>query len=335
MKLINRLLSNHAIADPNESGKVDNAIELRSITKAFRGFKALHDITVNFPTGVTGLLGPNGAGKSTLIKILLGLLRASSGAGTVLGKTIWQQSKEIRQLVGYMPEDDCYLPSLSGVQCVQFAARLNCLPSTEALRRSHEILDFCGAGQERYRTVETYSTGMRQKLKFAQALVHDPKLLILDEPTSGLDPDERDAMLNRIRVLSRSHQKSIVICTHILPDVQQVSDFVVILSSGRVSVAKPMAELARPLVPALQVRTLGSAEALQNALRAQNLETKLSSNGLLIVQSDSDECVKAIWQAAANQGIVIRSLTPARNSMETIFLEAVQSTTQSTRHADS
>jgi len=320
---------------PNLPDCTENAIELRSITKSFRRFQALHDVTVDFPVGVTGLLGPNGAGKSTLIKILLGLLRSTSGTGLVLGKEIWKQSQEIRQLVGYMPEDDCYLPSLSGVECVQFAARLNCLPATEALRRSHEILDFCGAGQERYRTVETYSTGMRQKLKFAQALVHDPKLLILDEPTSGLDPDERDAMLNRIRVLSRSHQKSIVICTHILPDVQQVSDFVVILSSGRVSVAKPMTELSRPLVPALQVRTLGPPDRLRDCLQLKGFDVKLSSTGLLLVQSDSRECFKAIWQTAAELEMVIRSITPARNSMETIFLEAVQSTTQATENADS
>ncbi|RPH79927.1 MAG: ABC transporter ATP-binding protein, partial [Planctomycetaceae bacterium] len=168
-------------------------IELRGVTKAFDRFQALHDITTTIPAGVTGLLGPNGAGKSTLIKILLGLLKASAGEAQVLGFDVWRQSKTIRQLVGYMPEDDCYLPTLSGVESVQFAARLNSMPAIEALRRAHEILDFCGAGQERYRTVETYSTGMRQKLKFAQALVHDPPLLILDEPTSGLDPDEREA----------------------------------------------------------------------------------------------------------------------------------------------
>jgi ABC-2 type transport system ATP-binding protein len=333
--LIDRLLSIRPFTETIDASRMENAIELRSVTKNFRGFAALHDITVNFPIGVTGLLGPNGAGKSTLIKILLGLLRATSGTGVVLGREIWQQSKAIRQVVGYMPEDDCYLPSLSGVECVQFAARLNCLPPTEALRRSHEILDFCGAGQERYRTVETYSTGMRQKLKFAQAIVHDPALLILDEPTSGLDPDERDAMLNRIRILARSHQKSIVICTHILPDVQQVSDFVVILASGRVSVAKPMLELSRPLVPSMQVRTLGPADALRDSLRAKGFEAKLGPTGLLVVESDSDECVRAIWQSAAEQSIVVRSLTPARNSMETIFLEAVQSTAESTKHADS
>ncbi len=295
----------------------------------------MHDISVNIPTGVTGLLGPNGAGKSTLIKILLGLLRATSGDGTVLGLPVWQNSKQIRQLVGYMPEDDCYLPSQTGVECVQFAARLNCVPAIEALRRAHEILDFCGAGQERYRTVETYSTGMRQKLKFAQALVHDPPLLILDEPTSGLDPDEREMMLNRIRVLARAHGKSIVICTHILPDVQQVSDFVVILASGRVSVANTMAELARPSVPALQIRVLGSPEKLMVALQAKGMDVKLGPMATIVVEGDSDERIQAIWKTAHEQDVIVRSLTPARNSMEAIFLEAVQNTPKVNVNANS
>jgi len=310
-------------------------IELTSITKSFRKFQALHDISVSMPAGVTGLLGPNGAGKSTLIKILLGLLRATSGDGHVLGKQLWRNSREIRQLVGYMPEDDCYLPSLSGVECVQFAARLNCIPATEALRRSHEILDFCGAGQERYRNVETYSTGMRQKLKFAQAIVHDPPLLILDEPTAGLDPDERDSMLHRIRGLSRVHGKSIVICTHILPDVQQVSDFVVILAAGRVSVAKPMAELSRPTIPSMQVRTLGSASLLQEALQARGMSVSINQTGALNVEGNSEQDIKSIWQTAAQHNVVIRSMTPARNSMETIFLEAIQAVPQGSKHAHS
>jgi ABC-2 type transport system ATP-binding protein len=316
---------------PNAS--IENVVELKAITKSFKKFQALHDITTTVPRGVTGLLGPNGAGKSTLIKILLGLLRASSGQGAVLGLDVWQSSKQIRQSVGYMPEDDCYLPTLTGVECVQFAARLNCLPPLEALRRAHEILDFCGAGQERYRTVETYSTGMRQKLKFAQALVHDPPLLILDEPTSGLDPDEREAMLNRIRVLAKSHGKSIIFCTHILPDVQHVSDFVVILAAGRVSVANSLAELSRPQVPSLHVRTIGHTDKLARAL-ADKFQTKDGPLGTLVVLGDSADCIREIWRTASTNDIVIRSLTPARNSMESIFLDAVQSATAGVPHAN-
>ncbi len=243
-----------------------------------------------------------------------------------MGLQIGVDNLEIRHLVGYMPEDDCFLPQLTGVESVQFAARLNRLPGLEALRRAHEILDFCGAGQERYRTVETYSTGMRQKLKFAQALVHDPPVLILDEPTSGLDPDERDAMLNRIRVLSKEHGKTVLICTHILPDVQHVSDDVVILAAGQVSVAKSLTELSRPMVPSLNVRVIGSPEAFASSLKERGLETSVGPFGVLTVAGDSKEQVQLIWQTARETDVPIRSLTPARNSMESIFLEAVKGT---------
>ncbi len=206
-----------------------SVIHLDNITKDYGRFRALEDVSLDIESGVTGLLGPNGAGKSTLIKVLLGLLRLTSGSGRLLGFQLGRNNKEIRANVGFMPEDDCYLYGLSGVESVQLAAQLSCFPAIEGLRRAHEILDFCGMGQERYRAVETYSTGMRQKLRFAQAIVHDPPVLILDEPTSGLDPEERVAMLNRIRRLARDEGKAVVICTHILPDVQAVSDAVVIL----------------------------------------------------------------------------------------------------------
>jgi ABC-2 type transport system ATP-binding protein len=305
----------------------DAVIALEGVTKSYGSFRALHDITTRIPPGVTGLLGPNGAGKSTLIKILLGLLKATTGKASVLGHDVWNDNMKIRELVGYMPEDDCYLPSLSGVECVQFAARLNRFPAIESLRRAHEILDFCGAGQERYRPVETYSTGMRQKLKFAQALVHDPPLLILDEPTSGLDPDERESMLNRIKLLHASHGKSIVICTHILPDVQQVSNHVVILAAGRVSVANSMAELSRPASPALHLRVAGPPERMIAALSERQIEAQAGPLGSIVVMGDSEDSIREVWRAAAQHGIAIRSLGPARNSMETIFLEAVRGAT--------
>jgi ABC-2 type transport system ATP-binding protein len=310
-------------------------IELKNVTKSYRQFYALRDVSLVVPSGITGLLGPNGAGKSTLIKILLGLLKANSGQATMLDLDVWTQRHQIRQLVGYMPEDDCYLPGLAGVECVQFAARLSGMPALGALRRAHEILDFCGAGQERYRRVETYSTGMRQKLKFAQALVHDPSLLVLDEPTSGLDPDERESMLNRIRVLARAHGKSIVICTQILPDVQLISDHVVILAAGRVSVAKSLAELARPQVAALNLRTVGATDKLIKALSARRLVAREESCGTVIVEGDSNDCIREIWRAAADSDNVIRSLTPTRNSMEAIFLEAVQHSTGGASDANS
>lgn len=302
----------------------DEIVALDGVTKQFGRLWALDDVVLSINPGVTGLLGPNGAGKSTLIKILLGLLTATEGEGHVLGYELGTESRLIRENVGYMPEDDCYLPALSGVECVQFAARLCRFPAIEALRRAHEILDFCGAGQERYRPVETYSTGMRQKLKFAQALVHDPPLLILDEPTSGLDPEERDAMLNRIRVLSDRHDKSVILCTHILPDVQVVSDSVVILARGRVCEADTLSNLSKADSPAVTVRTVGVHDSLRNELVSRGLSVRDGELGALIVDGAESETAAAVWQAASQTDTIVRSLTPAQNSMEAIFLDAVQ-----------
>ena len=169
---------------------MSNLITLNNIVKDYASMRALDGIDLEISTGVTGLLGPNGAGKSTLIKLLMGLVKLTSGTGTVFGQRLGIDGRLIRDNVGYMPEDDCYIPGMSGVEVVQFSACLAGLPGTEALRRAHEILDFCGMKQERYREIDTFSTGMRQKVKFAAAIVHDPGFLILDEPTSGLDPEE-------------------------------------------------------------------------------------------------------------------------------------------------
>ena len=304
--------------------KATEIVRLDGVTKVFGAVRVLDNISLVITPGVTGLLGPNGAGKSTLIKILLGLLRATSGSGTVLGFQLGSESRAIRARVGFMPEDDCYLPALSGVECVQFSAQLCDFPEIEALRRAHEILDFCGAGQEHYRHVETYSTGMRQKLKFAQALVHDPPLLILDEPTSGLDPEERDAMLSRIRVLARKHDKSVVICTHILPDVQAVSDAVAILVEGQVRVSDRLEDLSRPESPSIHVRTIGSPNSLQDVLRQQGVESHVTDRGELSVSGDDSSVASIVWNAARESETLIQSIKPARNSMEAIFLDAVQ-----------
>ena len=212
---------------------------------------------------------------------------------------------------------------MTGIESVQFVARLSRLPATEALRRSHEILDFCGAGQERYRPVETYSTGMRQKLRFAQSIVHDPRVLILDEPTSGLDPEERDAMLNRIRVLARSG-KAILLCTHILPDVQTVCDAVVILAKGKVQVSDTLTELSRPAMPSLQVRLLGTTGTFRDRIRACGIDVEEQTSGALLLRGAPDELAGTVWRVAGECGVGVRSLTPSRNSLEEIFLNAVR-----------
>lgn len=307
--------------------KDQEIVHLERIDKLYGGISALVDVSLDLGPGITGLLGPNGAGKTTLIKVLLGLVKVSAGQGHVLGYPIGQQSHAIRQCVGYMPEDDCYLAGLTGVETVQLGARLSGLPSLEALRRAHEILDFCGMKEERYRATATYSLGMRQKLKFALAIVHDPTLLILDEPTAGLDPMEREEMLSRVQVLARKWSKAVLLSTHILPDVQTICDWVVILAQGRVRVSESIAVLNRPSQPAYWVQTLGPVEPLAQWALSEQIPSEILDDHSLRIRSAEPEIAQRLWHGAYQCGVVIRSLQPAKNSLETIFLEALGETT--------
>lgn len=310
---------------------MDALIALDQITKDYGTLRALDGVSLSLAPGVIGLLGPNGAGKSTLLKVLMGLVRVTRGSGGVLGWRLGKDVRQIRARVGYMPEDDCYLAGLAGVEVVRFLARLSGLPSIEALRRAHEMLDFCGIEEERYRNVETYSTGMRQKLKFAEAIVHDPPLLILDEPTSGLDPEEREAMLGRVRILAARMGKSVLISTHILPDVQAICDTVVILAKGRVRVVDRLETLCRPVSPVWHVRVLGQAGPLADRMRRERLEVREESSDALAVSAADGAMVQRVWQWAREAGVGIRALVPAQNSLEQIFLDAVREGS----HADS
>lgn len=301
-------------------------IELSHLTKDYGKFRALSDVNLTLHPGVTGLLGPNGAGKSTLIKLLLGLVKMTSGTGSVLGHDVVKEASAIRSKVGYMPEDDCYMHGLSGIECVQVAARLSCLPSTEGLRRGHEILDFCGMGQERYRNVETYSTGMRQKLRFAMSIVHDPELLILDEPTSGLDPEERQAMLNRIGILSKKFGKAVMICTHILPDVKVVCDSVAILAGGEIRLVDKLEALLKSPSPSVTVEVLDDADLLMDRLIAVGLTTSQSGRGRLQVEGKTADISSKIWEVASLNGVSIQNLRASQSSLEEVFLNAVKET---------
>lgn len=275
---------------------------------------------------MTGLLGPNGSGKSTLIKSLLGLVRTQQGSGSVLGMEWPQRVREIRDQVGYLPEDDCYIAGLNGIESVAFMAHLAGLPGTEGLRRAHEICDFCDIGEERYRPVESYSTGMRQKLKFAQALVHDPPFLILDEPTTGLDPDQREAMLRRIRTLYRTHGKSILLSTHILPDVRSVCDQVIMLVGGQVRIIDTLENLSRPAEPTVHIAIYGDSAPLAERLREDGFSVTEDSDGSLRIAGIDTDQIPGLWQKAAETGACVRRLTPAMNSLDEIFFHAASET---------
>ncbi|MFM8435156.1 MAG: ABC transporter ATP-binding protein, partial [Planctomycetia bacterium] len=194
----------------------DLPVRLDGVVKRYGQRTVLEGVSCTVPPGITGLVGPNGAGKSTLVRSILGLVRLAGGTARVFGIDPAQDPRQVRRLVGVVPEDECTVPGLAAVEMVRYAARLSGLPGTEALRRAHEVLDWCDAGQERYREIETLSVGMRQKVAFAAAIVHDPPLVILDEPTNGLDPLERQAMLGRLTTLARDHGKTVLVSTHVL-----------------------------------------------------------------------------------------------------------------------
>ncbi|MGH7057885.1 MAG: ABC transporter ATP-binding protein, partial [Acetobacteraceae bacterium] len=204
------------IMGPIAANDKEAMIDLRDVSRWYGSFQALRDVTFQLAPGRVGLLGPNGAGKSTLLKILLGLLPPSSGGGRILGHALGADGTALRRAIGYMPESDALIPGLRGAEYVALAGELYGMPRREAQRRAHEVLTYLELEDARYRRLEEYSTGMKQRLKLAQALVHDPPMLLLDEPTSGLDPAGRDAMLRLLLTLGRDHGKSILLSTHLL-----------------------------------------------------------------------------------------------------------------------
>ncbi|MEE8378109.1 MAG: ABC transporter ATP-binding protein, partial [Candidatus Aminicenantaceae bacterium] len=208
------------------------SIDIQNITFQYGKTKALDSVSLNLPKGAIGLLGPNGAGKSTLLRILLGFLVPDKGDGSVLGYDIRKQQSMIRRYVGYMPEDDCLIPGMDAVSFTSYLGELSGMPQQEAMKRAHEVLFYVGLEESRYRRLETYSSGMKQRLKLAQALVHDPRLIFLDEPTSGLDPHGRQEILELIIDISSKKDIQVLISSHILSDIEATCNYVVILNKG-------------------------------------------------------------------------------------------------------
>ncbi len=254
-------------------GLLSPMIELNQVTKRYGGQLALDRLTSAIRPGAVGLLGPNGAGKSTLIKLLMGLVRFTSGSAKVLDLDVRTQSRRIRELVGYMPEDDCFFAGLRGIASVAYSGELAGVPPLTALRRAHEVLDYVLIGEERYRLVQTYSTGMKQKIKLAQALIHSPRLVFLDEPTSGLDPHGREKMLQLIRNLATRKDVSVVVSTHILKDVEACCDAVLMVGRGKLLVYDTLENLRRTANEICRVRFEGDRNAFLAALASDGCQT--------------------------------------------------------------
>jgi ABC-2 type transport system ATP-binding protein len=258
------------------------SIEIKDIHFSYGKVKALEGVSLDLPQGAAGLLGPNGAGKSTLIRILLGFLSPDKGGGRVLGYDIKDEQTEIRRYVGYMPEDDCFIPGLDAVSFTSYLGELSGMPRQEAMKRAHEVLFYVGLEESRYRKLETYSSGMKQRLKLAQAIVHDPKLIFLDEPTSGLDPQGRSEILELIIDISSKKDIQVLISSHILPDIELTCKYVVILNKGKLAAQGNISEL-KEIRDLYEMKIKGETDGFLRRLKAMKCKVEETEDGILTV----------------------------------------------------
>jgi ABC-2 type transport system ATP-binding protein len=302
-------------------------IHLDHLSRWYGKNQALRAVSVELPMGRVGLLGPNGAGKSTLMKILLGLLPPSSGGGQVLDRDVRTAGIELRRAIGYMPEADALVTGVRGADYVALAGELYGMPRKQALRRAHEVLTYLDLGDARYRRVEEYSTGMKQRLKLAQALVHDPPALLLDEPTSGMDPTGRDAMLDLLLRLGRDHGKAILLSTHLLGDIERVCDAVVILHEGRVLCQGPVHELCRRRQDRYRLQIQGNPDSFLDELRLEGVHL-LHDNGRgeLRVAVPVGWTTRAFFVLADHHGVLVRGLQVDDEDLEELFHRVVAET---------
>ncbi|KAB8186716.1 ABC transporter ATP-binding protein [Microbispora catharanthi] len=294
------------------------------LTKRFPRVTALDDLTVAAGTGVTGLVGANGAGKSTLIKILLGLLPPTSGRASVLGLDTATQGLEIRRVVGYMPEHDCLPPDISATEFVVHMAQMSGLPRTAARERAADTLRHVGLDEERYRPMGGYSTGMRQRVKLAQALVHDPRLVFLDEPTNGLDPQGRDDMLALIRRVGTEFGISVLVTSHLLGELERVCDHVIVIDGGRLLRSSAIREFTRA-EQTIAVEVEEGQQRLAERLTAGG-ETVAAQGRLLTVQVSADDpgrTYDAVRDAVCDLGLSLLRLEQRRGRIEDVFKEPV------------
>jgi ABC-2 type transport system ATP-binding protein len=303
---------------PGDAGTAAAVIRTDALTKRYPGdVTALAGLTVDIHSGITGLVGANGAGKSTLIKILLGLLPPTSGRAVVLGHNVAASGERIRTLTGYMPEHDCLPPDVTGTELVTHLGRMSGLPATAAKERAADSLRHVGMYEERYRQTGTYSTGMKQRVKLAQALVGDPRLLLLDEPTIGLDPAGRRSMLDLISRIGAEFGISIVVSSHLLGEIEQICDHLVVIDGGRLLRSDTMTSFTQ-VSQVLVIEVDEGIAALQAELATRGLEPRRSGRGLL-VRIDGDATYDMVRDAVADLGLPLNRLEQQRRRVEELF----------------
>lgn len=299
------------------------SVEIKDLHFSYGKLKALDGVDLSLPPGAIGLLGPNGAGKSTLLRILLGFLKPDRGEGRVLGYNIKTQQKMIRRYVGYMPEDDCLITHIDAVAFTSYLGELSGMPRQEAMKRAHEVLFYVGLEESRYRNLETYSSGMRQRLKLAQALVHDPKLIFLDEPTSGLDPHGRQEILELIMDISSKKDIQVLMSSHILSDIEAVCSYVLILNKGKVANQGDLQALKQLDYSLYELKVKGETERFVNTLRAMEWRVEETEDGMLKVYMPPGESPQEIFRVADAGGHQVRHFVKSQTSLEDLFAEVV------------
>ena len=299
----------------------ETLVEFEALTVRYGSRTALNGASGRFTRGATGLLGPNGAGKTTLLKALLGFLSPTSGKLEAFGLSPKAAPLEVRRRIGYMPEVDAHLPDLTAVQTVAFAGELSGLPQSESMRRAHEVLQFVGLGEERYRKVETYSTGMKQKVKLATALVHDPEIVLLDEPTNGLDPAGREEMLHLISDIVTLRGLSVVLCSHLLRDVEKVCENILVISGGAIRTQGRVEDLKKLDRDWYVVRVKTDTEKFIAEVKRRGAEAHPAPDAWRVALPEG-ATVAWIFDTATASGTQIRHLRKAEDTLEDIFLRA-------------
>jgi len=298
-------------------------ISSKNVTVRFGQIVALDSFSVDIPSGIVGLLGPNGAGKSTFIKAILGLLVPDKGDIKIAGRDSITESNVVRDMIGYMPEHDCLMESFAAIDFVSYMGQISGMKKRDAMPRSHEMLDFVGIGEERYRLISSYSTGMKQRVKLAQAIVHDPKILFLDEPTNGMDPLGREEMLDLIRKIGES-DKSILISTHILEDVEKVSDHAMIISQGQLITEGNLDKLLAGKENLKFVKVRGEEQAMKNFVRilqdSFEVHSVTQERGQTTIVFMNPGDGNSIFKLSKQANVQLRAYSPKRAALEDIFI---------------
>jgi ABC-2 type transport system ATP-binding protein len=314
----------HGIASAETETRTP-VIDLRKLSVTLAGRPVLREVSCSFSGQAIGLLGPNGAGKSTLINTLLGFWRPAAGSAHVFGLDVQTNAHRIRELIGYMPENDAFISDMPAISFIRMMAELSGLPRAAALERAHESLFYVGLGEARYRKLGTYSLGMRQLAKLAQAIAHGPRLLILDEPTNGLDPPARSRMIRLVKEMRDSKSMHIVLCSHLLRDVEEICDEVVILKHGRIVHFSNLAEERRSNQSFLELELVGDQTAFVASASRLGCECAPGRwNRLKMILAEGVH-VRDIYRLAAEHDVQIRRLNFRRDTLEDIFLKAMES----------